>query len=283
VRPDSAPGAAPPPAQAANPNTSCTVVVRGKINAQGEWVDQQVIFRAKPELYTASNIHFGSRFIFDREGHLFFSIGERGQMQNAQDLSVPLGKIHRVNDDGSIPKDNPFVNRPDAVPSIWSYGHRNPQGLAWNPVTGKLWESEHGPQGGDEINIIEPGKNYGWGVITMGIQPGITKRSEPGMEQPIVYYTPSIAPSGITFYSGDKYPGWKNNLFVTSLGGQQFRRLETSGDTVTHQEVLFNQFGRVHDVVVGPDGYLYVTLQLPGRGLADSTPGMVARLIPVKQ
>ena len=283
VRPDSAPGGAPPQAPAANPNTSNTVVVRGKINAQGEWVDQQVIFRAKPELYTAANIHFGSRFVFDREGHLFFSIGERGQMTNAQDLSIPLGKIHRVNDDGTIPKDNPFVNRPGAVPSIWSYGHRNPQGLAWNPVTGKLWESEHGPQGGDEINIIEPGKNYGWGVISMGIQPGITKRSEPGMEQPIVYYTPSIAPSGITFYSGDKYPGWKNNLFVTSLGGQQFRRLETSGDTVTHQEVLFNQFGRVHDVVVGPDGYLYVTLQLPGRGLADSTPGMVARLMPVQQ
>jgi glucose/arabinose dehydrogenase len=256
------------------------VIVRGKINAKNEWVEQQVLFRSKPELYTAGNSHFGARFIFDRENHLFFSIGERGEIKYAQDLSNPLGKIHRVNDDGTIPKDNPFVNRPDAVPSIWSYGHRNPQGFSWDPVTGKLWESEHGPQGGDEINIIEPGKNYGWGVITMGVQNGITKRSEPGMEQPIVYYTPTIAPSGIVFYTGTRYPAWKNNLFVSGLAGQQLRRLEIAGDKVTHQEVVFNQFGRIHDVVIGPDGYLYVTMQLPGRGLSDSTPGMVARLIP---
>jgi glucose/arabinose dehydrogenase len=280
-------GTRPDPTQApatgaAATNTSNTVIVRGKINAKNQWVDQQVLFRAKPELYTASNAHFGSRFTFDREGHLFFTIGERGQMTNAQDLSNPLGKIHRVNDDGSIPKDNPFVNKPDVFPSIWSYGHRNPQGLAWDPVTGKLWESEHGPQGGDEINIIQPGHNYGWGVITMGIQPGITKRAEEGMEQPIVYYTPTIAPSGMVFYSGTKYPAWKNNLFVSALGGQQLRRLEIAADKVTHQEVLFNQFGRVHDVIVGPDGYLYVTLQLPGRSLSESTSGMVARLIPVQ-
>ena len=283
TRPDPAATVAPSPANAPAVNTSNTVVVRGKINAQGEWVEQQVIYRSKPELYSAANVHFGSRFIFDREGHLFFTLGERGQMTNAQDLSTPLGKIHRVNDDGSIPKDNPFVGKPDVFPSIWSYGHRNPQGLAWDPVTGKLWESEHGPTGGDEINIIQPGHNYGWGVITMGVQPGITKRSEEGMEQPIVYYTPTIAPSGMVFYGGNRYPQWKNNLFVSSLAGQQLRRLEVSDDKVTHQEVVFNTFGRVHDVVVGPDGYLYVTLQLPGRGLADSTPGMVARLIPVAQ
>jgi glucose/arabinose dehydrogenase len=281
TRPDPTPtaaAAAAPPAAAAN--TSNTVIVRGKINAKNEWVEQQVLFRSKPELYTASNAHFGARFIFDREGHLFFSIGERGEMKNAQDLSNPLGKIHRVNDDGTIPKDNPFVNRPDVFPSIWSYGHRNPQGLAWEPGTGKLWESEHGPQGGDEINIIEKGKNYGWGVITMGVQPGITKRAEPGMEPPIVYYTPTIAPSGIVFYTGNRYPAWKNNLFVSALGGQQLRRLEVTADKVTHQEVVFNQFGRIHDVVLGPDGYLYVTMQLPGRSLPESTPGMVARLIP---
>jgi glucose/arabinose dehydrogenase len=264
-------------------NTSMTVIVRGKINAKNEWVDQQVLFRAKPELYTASNVHFGSRFIFDKQNHLFFTLGERGEMTNAQDLSNPLGKIHRVNDDGTIPKDNPFVGRADAVPSIWSYGHRNPQGLAWDPVSGKLWESEHGPQGGDEINIIEKGHNYGWGVISMGIQNGITKRTEPGMENPIVYYTPTIAPSGIAFSTSDKYPGWKNNLFIGALAGQQLRRLEISGDKVTHQEEVFNQFGRVHDVIVGPDGYLYVTLQLPGRVLSESTPGMVARLVPVAQ
>jgi aldose sugar dehydrogenase len=278
-------GTRPDPAATANAaaaNTSNTVIVRGKINAKNQWVEQQVLFRAKPELYTASNAHFGARFIFDREGHLFFTIGERGEMKNAQDLSNPLGKIHRVNDDGSVPKDNPFVNKPEVFQSIWSYGHRNPQGLAWDPVTGKLWESEHGPQGGDEINIIEKGHNYGWGVITMGIQPGITKRSEDGMDQPIVYYTPTIAPSGMVFYTATRYPSWKNSLFVGCLGGQQLRRLEISGDNVTHQEVVFNQFGRVHDVAVGPDGYLYVTLQLPGRSLSESTAGMVARLIPAQ-
>ena len=260
---------------------SMTVVVRGKLDKNNEWTDQQVIFRAPPELYSSTNAHYGSRFIFDTQGHLFFTIGEKNVMTHAQDLSDPLGKIHRVNDDGTVPKDNPFVNRAGAVPTIWSYGHRHPQGLSWNPVDGSLWESEHGPQGGDEINIIKPGHNYGWGVITMGIQPGITKRAEEGMEQPVVYYTPTIAPSGITFYSGTKYPGWSNNLFVSGLAGQQLRRLEIAGDKVTHQEVLFNQFGRIRDVVVGPEGYLYVAMQLPGQSLSQSTPGVVVRLVPV--
>jgi glucose/arabinose dehydrogenase/cytochrome c5 len=262
---------------------SMTVIVRGKINTNNEWTDQQVLFRGAPELYSSTNAHYGSRFIFDKQGHLFFSLGEKNDPAYAQNLSDPRGKIHRVNDDGSVPKDNPFVGKQGVLPTIWSYGHRNPQGLAWDPVTGKLWESEHGPQGGDEINIIEPGRNYGWGVITMGIQPGITERAHEGMEQPIVYFTPSIAPSGIVFYAGTQYPAWKNNLFVSALAGQQLRRLEISADKVTHQEQLFNQFGRVHDVITGPDGYLYITLQLPGQSLSQSTPGMVARLIPVKQ
>jgi len=262
---------------------SMTVIVRGKINAANEWVDQEFIYRPdSPDLYTTNNTHFGSRFIFDRAGHLFYSIGERGVVMDAQDLSKPTGKIHRVHDDGRVPKDNPFVNREGALPTIWSYGHRNPQGFAWDPVSGKLWSSEHGPQGGDEINIIEPGKNYGWGVITSGIQPGITKRAEEGMEPPIVYYTPTIAPSGIAFYAGDRFPNWKNNLFVTGLAGQQLRRLETSGDTVAHQEVLFNHLGRVRDVVVGPDGHLYLLLQTPGQPMAASTPGILARMVPVK-
>lgn len=259
---------------------SMTVIVRGKINKNNEWTEQQVLFRAPSELYGSTNAHYGSRFIFDTQGHLFYSLGEKNQPANAQDLSSPLGKIHRVNDDGSVPKDNPFVNRPGAVPTIWSYGHRNPQGLSWDPVSGKLWESEHGPSGGDEINIIEPGRNYGWAAITNGLQPGVTKRAEEGMEQPIVYYTPSIGPSGITFYTGTRYPGWKNSLFVSGLVGQQLRRLEVGAGKVTHQEVVFNQFGRVHDVVQGPDGYLYVTFQLPGPQMSASTPGMVARLIP---
>ena len=281
-----------PPAPAAPPQgggrggppdpPTMTVIVRGKINRANEWIEQQVVFRAPPELYSVGNAHYGSRFIFDRQGHLFFSLGEKQIMQNAQDLSKATGKIHRVNADGTAPKDNPFVSTPNALPTIWSYGHRNPQGFAWDPVTGHLWESEHGPNGGDEINVIQPGHNYGWGVITMGTQAGITKRSEPGMEQPIVYYIPSVAPSGIAFYTGNKYPGWKNNLFVTCLGGQQLKRLEVSGDKVTHQEVVFNQFGRVHVAVQGPDGYFYLALQTPGAGLAESTPGSVVRLMPVK-
>jgi glucose/arabinose dehydrogenase len=266
---------------------SMTVFVRGKIDKSNHWVGEQVIYRAPSELYTPSGSHSGTRFLFDTAGHLFYTLGERGDMTNAQNLSKPLGKIHRVNDDGSIPKDNPFVNTPNALPSIWSYGHRNPQGLAWD-ASGLLWESEHGPTGGDEINIIEKGKNYGWGVISMGLQNGITERSHEGMEQPIVYYTPTIAPSGIGFYSGSKYPGWKNNLFVAALAGQQLRRLETSGRKVVHQEVVFEQFGRVRAVTTGPDGLLYVLLQNPtgagtGVGLAASTPGMVIRLVPAAQ
>jgi aldose sugar dehydrogenase len=266
---------------------SMTVFVRGKIDKTNNWVEEQVIYRAPPDLYTPSGSHYGTRFVFDKAGHLFYSLGERGDMTTAQDLSKPLGKIHRVNDDGSIPKDNPFVNTPNALPSIWTYGHRNPQGLAWD-AAGLLWESEHGPTGGDEINIIEKGKNYGWGVISMGLQNGITERSHEGMEQPIVYYTPTIAPSGIAFYSGSKYPAWKNNLFVSALAGQQLRRLEISGRKVIHQEAVFEQFGRVRAVTTGSDGLLYVLLQNPtgsgtGLGLAASTPGMVIRLIPSGQ
>jgi glucose/arabinose dehydrogenase len=266
---------------------SMTVFVRGKIDKTNHWVEEQVIYRAPSELYTPSGSHYGTRFLFDKAGHLFYSLGERGDMTNAQDLSKPLGKIHRVNDDGSIPKDNPFVNTPNALPSIWTYGHRNPQGLAWDSA-GLLWESEHGPTGGDEINIVEKGKNYGWGVISMGLQNGITERSHEGMEQPIVYFTPTIAPSGIGFYTGSKYSGWKNNLFVAALAGQQLRRLETSGHKVAHQEVVFEQFGRVRAVTTGPDGLLYVLLQNPtgsgtGVGLSASTPGMVIRLVPASQ
>ncbi len=285
--PPADPTAASPPAQSGRGRggppdpPSMTVVVRGKIKDH-EWVEQQVLFRAPAGIYNPRNAHYGSRFIFDQAHHLFFSIGDKQQPADAQDLSKPTGKIHRINDDGTIPKDNPFLNRPGALPTIWSYGHRNPQGLAWDPVTGKLWESEHGPNGGDEINVIEPGRNYGWGIVTMGVEPGISKRSEPGMEPPVVYYTPTLAPSGIAFYGGSQYAAWKNNLFVGGMAGQQLRRLETSGDTVVHQETVFNQFGRVRDVITGPDGYLYVSLQLPGQSVSQSTSGMVGRLIPVK-
>jgi glucose/arabinose dehydrogenase len=264
---------------------SNTVIVRGKINKNNEWTEQQVIFRSPTELYVSTGVHFGSRFAWDRDGHLFFTLGERGTMQNAQDLKNGLGKVHRVNDDGTVPKDNPFVNTPGADATIWSYGHRNPEGLAWEPGTGRLWESEHGPTGGDEINIIEKGHNYGWGVASKGLQGGITKTTEEGMDDPIVYYTPAIAPAGITFYTGDRYPRWKNtSLLVGALVGQQLRRLEISNENVVKQEVLFEQFGRVRDIVQGPDGYLYIALQTPtgGQGvpLSAATPGMIVRLLP---
>jgi aldose sugar dehydrogenase len=265
---------------------SMTTIVRGRLRGNA-WVDQEFIYRAPADLYTTNGAHFGSRFIFDDAGHLFFSIGDRGVMTNAQDLSSPLGKIHRVNDDGSIPSDNPFVDTPNAVASIWSYGHRNPQGLAWDPVSGYLWESEHGPTAGDEINIIEKGHNYGWGVATKGTQAGITRSSEPGMDDPVVYYIPTYAPAGISFYRGDRYPAWKDtSLFVGGLAGQALRRLVIAGNTVTQQEVIFNQYGRIRDVVEGPDGYLYLAVnhgtgQGTDYGLISPVPGWVVRLVPV--
>lgn len=291
--PSATPAPEPPPAargrgRGRGPQIpSNTVVVRGRISQSREWIDQQVIFRAPPDLYSTSGAHFGSRFIWDASGHLFFSVGDRGAMQNAQDLGKPLGKIHRVNDDGSAPADNPFVKTPGALATIWSYGHRNPQGFAWDPTSGALWESEHGPNGGDEINVIEPGHNYGWGVITMGTQSGITERAREGMEQPIVYYTPPLGPSGMAFYTGTRYPGWRNSsLFVSGLVGQQLRRLEISSRQVTRQEVVFDQLGRVRHIVQAPDGYLYVALQAPtgvnGLPLSASTPGMIVRLVPAQ-
>jgi glucose/arabinose dehydrogenase len=274
---DTAPTPAPP---------TMTVLVRGHIRSN-QWVDNHEIFRAPSSLYTTTSDHYGSRFLFDGKGHLFFSLGERHNMVNAQSLSTPLGKIHRVNEDGSIPADNPFVHVPGAVPSIWSLGHRNPEGLSFDPVTGDLWESEHGPTGGDEINVIDKGHNYGWGLASMGLEPGVFKQSAPGTDQPIVYYTPTIAPSGIGFYSGNRYPGWKNNLFVAALAGQELLRLEIKDRKVVAQEPVFKEFGRVRDVITGPDGYLYVLVQNPTGGgtgveLSASTAGMVIRLAPVQ-
>jgi glucose/arabinose dehydrogenase len=266
---------------------SMTVIARGKIDATNHWTQQQDLFRMPFSAYTASGAHYGSRFLFDGKGHLFFSLGERGDMKNAQNLASPLGKIHRINLDGSIPADNPFVGRKDAVASIWSYGHRNAEGLAIDPATGLVWESEHGPNGGDEINIIAKGHNYGWGVTSMGEQPGITKTSAPGMDQPVAWFYPTIAPSGIAFYEGNRYPAWKGSLFVTGLRGQQLRRLSVRGNKVVSQEVVIDQLGRVRDVATGPDGLLYLIMTNPtgpGTGLDLSAPvkGEVVRLVPIK-
>ncbi len=254
-------------------DTSMTVVVRGRIRG-GSWVDQQEIFRAAPSYYQRGYIHYGCRFLFDRDQHLFFTLGDRGRPAQAQDLSSPLGKIHRVFDDGRVPPDNPFANRANALGSIWSLGHRHPQGLMWHPVTGELWETEHGPTGGDELNRIEPGRNYGWPIISNGTdrQARIEGTTRDGMEPPVRFWTPAIAPSGIGFYTGHRFPQWKNHLFVTALVKEALLRLELDGDKIVHEEVLFRGLGRVRDVTTGPDGLLYVSLEGPGR---------IMRLVPV--
>jgi len=282
----------PPPPAPGTPSyrivrkPSMTVIVRGKLDAQNRWTEQQDIFRAPWSIYTPNGAHYGSRLLFDGEGHLFFTIGERGEMANAARLDTPLGKIHRVNADGSIPPDNPFAGRDGAVASIWSLGHRNPQGLAFDPATGLLWESEHGPAGGDEINVIEPGADYGWGRVSKGVQPGIEAVAADGLVEPVAWYFPTIAPSGIAFYSGGRYPGWNGSLFVTGLRGQQLRRLEVEGGRVRSQEIVFSGLGRVRDVVTGPDGLLYLLIQHPtgpgtGLSLSDPTPGALVRVDPI--
>ena len=255
----------------AAPGVSMTVVIRGKIR-DGRWGEQQEIFRAPPQRYYPGWIHYGCRFLFDRAGHLFFTIGDRGKPGDAQDLSSPCGKIHRVFDDGRIPPDNPFVGTAGAWPSIWTYGHRHPQGLDFHPITGKMWASEHGPSGGDELNRIEGGRNYGWPIVSSGTDSRIKfEPSRPGMDSPLAFWTPSVAPSGIGFYTGDKFPQWKNHLFIGCLGGEQLKRIVTDGDRVVHQEIVFRGMGRVRDVVTGPDGLLYLALNAPGR---------IARIVP---
>ena len=259
------------------PRSTMTVVVRGRIR-EGEWVDQSDIFRAGQEHYNVDDYsHYGCRFLFDSAGHLFFTIGDRGKAHEAQDLRSPLGKIHRVMDDGRVPPDNPFVGQADVWPSVWSYGHRHVQGLQFHPETGGLWATEHGPRGGDELNQVRRGHNYGWPVISYGEpqrREKIEGTSRTGMEQPAAWWTPSVAPAAIEFYTGDRFPQWKNSLFIATLVGRHLRRLEIKGDKVVHQEVLFAEQGRVRDVVTGPDGLIYVALNNPGR---------IARLVPISE
>ena len=254
-----------------------TYIVRGRVNARNEWVDQQTLFQPPADSYHTSADHYGSRFLFDNKGHVFWSMGERHDMQMSQNLSSPLGKIHRINDDGTVPKDNPFAATPGALPDIWTYGHRNPEGLAFDPATGILWETEHGPTGGDEVNIIEPGKDYGWGVASMGLEPGVNRLHAPGMTDPVTWYNPSIGPSGITFYTGDKFPAWKGNLFITGMVGEKLIRMQISGRQILSQEDVISGYGRVRDVLTGPDGDLYVLLQNMN---GDMKGGSIIRLVP---
>lgn len=255
-----------------------TKIIRGRLR-ENAFVDQQVIFEAPLEEYTSGPVHFGCRLTFDRSGHLYFSIGERGEMQNAQNLANVKGKIHRLHDDGRVPADNPFVKTPGARPSIWSYGNRNPQGLLLHPETGVLWETEHGPRGGDELNIIRRGANYGWPVITYGIDYDgsiISKKTaEPGMEQPVIHWTPSIAVAGLGLYLGQGFPQWRGNLFATALAHQKLVRLEVRDNKVSSQEILLEGSGRIRDVrwFEGDDA-LY---------LVYDAPGQVVKLVPVKK
>ena len=274
------PGYQVQPGDDAAPNMApltMTYIVRGKINASNEWVDQQILFNPPADSYRVAADHYGSRFLFDGKGHFFWSMGERHDMQMSQNLASPLGKIHRLNDDGTVPKDNPFVHTPGALGSIWTYGHRNPEGLTFDPATGIFWETEHGPVGGDEVNIVEPGKNYGWGMATFGLEPGIGRLHATGVTDPVTFFNPSIGPSGIAFYSGNKFPAWKGNLFITGMVGEKLIRAQIKGRDIVSQETLFQDYGRVRDVKTGPDGFVYVLLQNMN---GDAKGGSIIRLVP---
>jgi glucose/arabinose dehydrogenase len=240
--------------------------------------DVKIIFRQDGPLSTGN--HYGCRIVQARDGNLFLTMGDHFVYRDeAQNLANHLGKIVRVKPDGSVPPDNPFVGRAGAKPEIWSYGHRNSQGAALHPQTGKLWEHEHGPRGGDEVNVPEAGKNYGWPVIGYGIDYSGAKIHEStqraGMEQPLKYWVPSIAPSGMAFYTGDLLAAWKGNLFVGALAGQMLVRLELDGEKITREERLLTNLGeRIRDVRQGPDGALYLA--------TDSSSGRILRVTPAK-
>ncbi|AWM86235.1 PQQ-dependent sugar dehydrogenase [Microvirga sp. 17 mud 1-3] len=257
-----------------------TSVMRGRLDEAGSALtDTKVIFRQEPS-HTGGN-HFGSRLVFDRNGNLFVTVGDRFDLRDqAQNPANHLGKIIHIRPEGGPAPDNPFLNRDGTRPEIWSIGHRNVQGAALNPATGELWTAEHGARGGDEINIPRKGKNYGWPVITYGVDYSGAKIGEgtkkAGMEQPIYYWDPSIAPSGMAFYTGDKFPAWRGSVLVGALAGKLVSRLETDGDRITGEERMLRQLGeRIRDVRQGPDGYVYL--------LTDSSQGRILRVRPADQ
>ncbi len=252
-----------------------TAIMRARLK-DNKLIDQQVIYTGTP--LTERNYHFGSKIAFDGKGHIFFGNGDRGQhFDFPQKLDNTNGKIHRLNDDGSIPTDNPFVKTPGAIKSIYSYGHRNPQGTCIHPETGELWITEHGPKGGDELNLIRPGLNYGWPVISYGINydgtilTPITEKE--GMEQPVYYWIPSIGPCGMTFVTGNRYKNWHNNILIGSLSFKYLERLVLKDHSVIHREKLLDGIGRVRNVVMSPDGLIYVAIENPGK---------ILRLIPIE-
>jgi len=253
--------------EASTPSEGSTAIVRGRIQ-DNRWVDEERIFQVPQKFHSSSRHHFGCRLAF-RDGYLFFTIGDRGDMRSAQDPRSPNGRVHRIHEDGRIPKDNPFLDQEEAFPSSWTLGNRNAQGLDFHPLTGQLWLSEHGPRGGDEINLIEKGLNYGWPEITHGMNysgtPITARTKAPGMEQPKHHWTPSIAVCGIDFYEGDLFPQWKHSLFVGGLASNEVRRLVIEDGEVISDELILKGLGRVRDVASGPDGALYLLLNGPGR------------------
>ncbi len=242
------------------------VVSRAKLS-NSSLTDLEEIFVCGPEW--KGGRHFGSRIIFDNDGYLYFSNGDKGSRpQNAQELDNDHGKIHRINDDGSIPEDNPFVNTEGANPSIWTYGNRNPQGMIYDAENNRIWSVEHGPKGGDELNLIQKGENYGWPKVTYGIDYDGSVISEEtqmeGIKDPVTYWVPSIATCGMTMVTSDKYPAWKGNILVAALAGQHIARVEMDGTSYMGEEKILEEIGRVRQVSQSPDGYIYAITELTG-------------------
>ena len=257
-----------------------TEVARGRLRG-GRLVDVEVLFRALPKSFGGR--HFGSRLRFAPDGHLFVSLGDRGDRHRAQDPGDHAGSIIRLRDDGGVPRDNPFVEVAGARPEIFTTGNRNVQGLAFHPETGALWAHEHGPRGGDELNVVRNGVNYGWPVISYGREyasgiPVGEGTHRDGMAQPVLQWTPSIAPSGLTVYDGERFPRWRGNLFVGALRFRLLARLELDGERVVHEEhLLEDRYGRIRDVRTGPDGLLYLLTDAP------APYGALLRLEPVPE
>jgi glucose/arabinose dehydrogenase len=260
-------------------------LVRGRI-VNGEWIDQETIWSADIETYTPMpDMGTGGRIAFDDAGHVYISVGIKGAGEHVgvQDLKMPYGKIHRINDDGSIPADNPFVGVADALPSIWTYGHRSPQGLEFDRETRQLWETEMGQRGGDEVNHLLPGKNYGWPLYSKGLKYDSTPvdyGKELGIEfdladieQPVVDLTPSPAVSSFVFYAGSAFPEWRHNLIVGTLKATELYRMVLDGDRVVHRETLLSGFARVRDVETGPDGAIYLLVE-------HASGAQIVRLVP---
>lgn len=247
-------------------NALNTSIGRGELK-NGKLVNFKRIMQGMPG--TNAGVHFGCRIVFDKDNYLYFTIGDRGKKENAQDLTNHCGKVHRILDDGRIPPDNPFVHVPNAVKSIWSYGHRNAQGLVYDRKTGLMWSNEHGPKGGDELNIVKKGLNYGWPVVTFGINYDGTiitnDTTKVGMEPPVYYWIPSIGPSSLAKISSPRYPGWENDFLSGSLSFEYLERSIMKNNRVVASEKLLQKIGRIRNVVEAPDGYIYVAVENPGK------------------